>query len=115
MHGIKYGTWTKGAGMALFIDDLRDPPEGGYYDSVARSSDVAIAIMEQNGCPGYISFDHDLGGEDTAMRVVNWMIEKDMDEPGWIPDNFTWDVHSANPIGKANLYSKLLCYMKKRA
>jgi len=101
--------------MALFIDDLRDPPEGGYYDSVARSSDVAIAIMEQNGCPGYISFDHDLGGEDTAMRVVNWMIEKDMDEPGWIPDNFTWDVHSANPIGKANLYSKLLCYMKKRA
>ena len=101
--------------MALFIDDLRDPPEGEYYDSVARSSDAAIAIMEQNGCPSYISFDHDLGGEDTAMRVVNWMIKKDMDEPGWIPDPFNWDVHSANPIGKENINSKLLCYMKRRA
>jgi len=100
--------------MALFIDDLRDPPEGRYYDSVARSSDVAIAIMEQDGCPGFISFDHDLGGEDTAMRVVNWMIEKDMDEPGWIPDPFNWDVHSANPIGKENINGKLLCYMKHR-
>jgi len=100
--------------MALFIDDLRDPPEGRDYDSVARSSDAAIAIMEQDGCPGFISFDHDLGGDDTGMRVVNWMIEKDMDEPGWIPDPFDWNVHSANPIGKENINSKLLCYMKHR-
>jgi len=97
--------------MALFIDDLRDPPEGRYYDSVARSSDAALAMMEQDGCPGFISFDHNLGGDDTAMRVVN----KDMDEPGWIPGNFTWDVHSANPVGKENINSKLRCYMKHRA
>jgi len=58
--------------------------------------------------------DHDLGGDDTAMRVVNWMIEKDMDKPGWIPEPFNWDVHSANPVGKENLNSKLRCYMKQR-
>jgi len=97
----------------MFIDDIRPCPDRFY--GVARSSDEAIAMMEQDGCPGFISFDHDLGGDDTAMRVVNWMIEKDMDEPGWIPGNFTWDVHSANPVGKENINSKLRCYMKHRA
>ncbi len=101
--------------MTMFIDDVRLPPAGIVCDAIARSSDEAIAIMEKDGCPGFISFDHDLGGDDTAMCVVNWMIEKDMDEPGWIPDPFNWNVHSANPIGKENLNSKLLCYMKNRA
>jgi len=32
-----------------------------------------------------------------------------MDEPGWIPDPFNRDVHSANPIGKENINGKLLC------
>jgi|GEM_PF-1577001 len=100
--------------MSMFIDDIRLPPERRRCDHIARSSDAAIAMMEQDGCPGYISFDHDLGGDDTAMRVVNWMIEKDMDEPGWIPDPFDWNVHSANPIGKENINCKLLCYMKHR-
>jgi len=100
--------------MSMFIDDVRSPPGQMKFNHIARSSDAAIAIMEKGGCPSYISFDHDLGGDDTAMRVVNWMIEKDMDEQGWIPDNLTWDVHSANPIGKENINSKLLCYLKHR-
>jgi len=99
----------------MFIDDVRSPPGRVRFDHIARSSDAAIAMMEKDGCPGYISFDHDLGGDDTAMRVVNWMIERDMDEPGWIPEPFNWDVHSANPVGKENINSKLLCYMKHRA
>jgi len=98
--------------MSIFIDDIRPCPD--RFDDVARSSDKAIVMMEQDGCPRFISFDHDLGGDDTAMRVVNWMIEKDMDEPGWIPEPFNWDVHSANPVGKENINSKLLCYMKHR-
>jgi len=98
--------------MSLFIDDIRACPD--RFDHVARSSDEAIAMMERGGCPRFISFDHDLGGDDTAMRVVNWVIEKDMDAPGWIPEPFGWDVHSANPIGKQNINSKLLCYMKHR-
>lgn len=39
-----------------------------------------------------ISFDHDLGGDDTSRRVANWMIE----------NNF-WSeeirLHTANPVG----------------
>jgi len=97
----------------MFIDDIRPCPD--RFDGVARSSDEAIAMMDRDGCPRFISFDHDLGGDDTVMRVVNWIIEKDMDEPGWIPEPFDWDVHSANPVGKENINSKLLCYMKHRA
>jgi len=100
--------------MSMFIDDVRSPPGRIRFDCIARSSDAAIAMMEKDGCPCYIAFDHDLGGDDTTMRVVNWMIEKDNDESGWIPDNFTWDVHSANPIGKENINRKLLCYLKHR-
>jgi len=96
----------------MFIDDIRPCPD--RFDDAVRSSDEAIAMMGRDGCPRFISFDHDLGGDDTAMRVVNWMIEKDMDEPGWIPEPFNWDVHSANPVGKENINSKLLCYMKHR-
>jgi hypothetical protein len=65
-------------------------------------------------CPEFISFDHDLGGEDTAMIVVNWMIEKDLDNPGFIPANFDFIVHSANPIGKQNIQGKLSSYLKQR-
>ena len=64
----------------LFIDDERPLPDRWKSSAAARSSDEAIALMDKRGCPRGISFDHDLGGDDTAMRVVNWMIKKDMDE-----------------------------------
>lgn len=71
-------------------------------------------MMKQGGCPEFITFDHDLGGDDTAMVIVHWMIEKDLDEPEWIPASFRWEVHSANPIGKANINGKLESYLKHR-
>lgn len=75
---------------ALFIDDLREPPND-YYD-VARSSSEAIELLAKNDYE-FISFDHDLGGDDTTRPVVLWIIENDY------PD-FKWNVHSMNPIGK---------------
>jgi len=88
----------------MYVDDIRALPD--RFDELARSLDEAIAMMGRDGCPRVISFDHDLGGDDTAMRVVGWMLEKGMDEPGWIPEGFQWDVHSANPVGKENTNCK---------
>jgi len=98
--------------MRLFLDDLRDPK--GDFDFIARTSNEAIRIMESQDCPDFISFDHDLGGDDTAMRVVKYMVEMDLDEFGWIPDDFSFFVHSANPVGAANIEGYLNAYLRTR-
>lgn len=89
----------------MFIDDERDPV---IHDCViCRSSKEAIEYMKINGCPSFISFDHDLGGDDTAMKVVNWMIEHSLDHPYWFNKDFNYYVHSQNPIGKVAIESKM--------
>ncbi|WP_207002117.1 cyclic-phosphate processing receiver domain-containing protein [Trinickia mobilis] len=98
----------------LFIDDLRETPSPGW--EVARTSAQAIALLERRGCPSEISFDHDLGGEDTSMVVVKRMIEMDLDAGGqFIPEHFTFAVHSANPVGRDNINGLLLAYLRHRA
>jgi len=99
--------------MKIYIDDLREPK--GKFDKVLRSSEEAIEWLTRYGCPCFISFDHDLGGEDTAMIIVKWMVEMDMNMSGdWIPLNFSWNVHSANPVGVANIDGYLKSYMKSK-
>jgi hypothetical protein len=98
----------------LFIDDLREPVSPSWI--VARTSSQAIALLEAQGCPVEISFDHDLGGDDTAMVVVNRLIEMDLDASGqFIPEGFTFSVHSANPVGRDNIVGRLLGYLNYRA
>lgn len=98
----------------LFIDDLRDPASSSW--KVARTSSEAIALLETCGCPYEISFDHDLGGNDTAMVVVKRLIEMDLDTEGkYIPEDFIFSVHSANPVGKENILGLLQAYLKYRA
>lgn len=99
--------------MTMYIDDIREPKKD--YDWIVRSSNVAIDIITRYGCPNFISFDHDLGGEDTAMRVVKWLIEMDLDMSGtFIPYNFEWNVHSANPVGTKNINGYLNAYFKSK-
>ena len=99
--------------MRLYIDDIRNPK--GDFDYIARNSEEAIEFMIRNGCPEFISWDHDLGGDDTSMRVVKWMIEMDLDtDKEFIPETFEFFVHSANPVGKANIEGYLNTYLKTR-
>lgn len=98
----------------LYIDDIRNPKFDGF--EIVRTSAEAISYMEENGCPGFISFDHDLGGDDTAMIVVHWMIETDLDEKGlFIPSSLEFHVHSANPVGARNINGLLGQYLKLRS
>jgi len=99
--------------MRMYLDDIRDPK--GEFDYIVRNSDSAIYIMQVDGCPDFISFDHDLGGDDTAMKVVKWMVERDLDcQWKFIPDGFTFFVHSANICGKDNIESYLNSYLRAR-
>lgn len=97
--------------IRLFLDDLRDPHEDDWL--IARSTEEAKWFCS-GGAPDFISFDHDLGGEDRAVDFVKWLIERDLDQPGFIPLGFRYTIHSANPIGAANMRALLEQYLEFR-
>ena len=80
--------------MKLWIDDIRKPPDDTWI--WAKSSRDAIEYIYCGGV-GYfdlISFDHDLGGNDTSRTVVLFLCN----HPDLWPNKCL--VHSANPVGK---------------
>lgn len=95
---------------ALFIDDERDlerfrgnSPDPDLGWAVARSHGDAVTIMTERGCPAFVSFDHDLGAGPTGHDVAHWIVDKALSTNGWFRDDFSFFVHSANPIGSANI------------
>lgn len=94
--------------LKLSIDDLRECPEG--FD-IVRSSKEAIDYIKTNGVPDIISFDHDLGADDTSMEVVNFIINGVLDGELQIPENFIFFIHSANPVGSENIKRTLLNFI----
>lgn len=97
---------------AIYLDDLRTPKTTDKDWVILRSSAEIIEYVKKNGMPSFISFDHDLGGDDTAMVFIKWVIEYDLDNDGKIiPADFSWFVHSANPVGAGNIEGLLSSYM----
>ena len=107
----------------LYIDDIRNPdPHDNFI--VVRSYDDAIHWMRTNGCPDYISFDHDLGLptrkgdqviEKSGHEVAKWMVEQDLNAKSkFIPEHFQFTVHSANTVGADNIVGLLSSYMRRR-
>lgn len=94
--------------MKLFIDDIRN--KDGW--EIARSSLEAISFIKANGIPSVISFDHDLGGDDTSMVFINEMITLVLDAELKLPSNFSYIVHSANPVGAENIKSKMDSFLR---
>lgn len=93
----------------MFIDDERYPVTNDYV--IVRSSQEAIEYVKKFGFPEYISFDHDLGGDDTSMRFIHWMIDAYLDGEISIPDDFDFYVHSQNPIGADNIRATLFSFI----
>jgi hypothetical protein len=102
--------------LKLFLDDERFPPNDGAFWIIVRDVGEAVTLMEQTGCPGFLSFDHDLGKNvPTGYDLAHWMVERDMDQDGkFIPANFEYYVHSQNPPGAANIKALLDNYLKQR-
>lgn len=72
----------------------------------------AIDYIERNGCPNFISFDNDLMRELEGVDLAKWLVEKDMDDPSFLPKDFNFFVHSQNPIAKEKIYSYLGQYLE---
>ena len=104
----------------LFLDDLRYPSWIGLVDSewvIARSFKEAVELISNNGFPQKMSFDHDLGEENdmrelpTGYDLAHWIVESHLDGDITIPSDFTFTVHSANPVGAANITALLTNYL----
>lgn len=83
----------------LFLDDVRDPPSLDW--TVVRSFDEFVQHIERHGVPELMSLDHDLGEDvPTGMDCAKWLVENRR-----VVHDFR--VHSANPVGRANIMSLL--------
>jgi len=115
----------------LFLDDERMPKDvtwmligdvGGWGADwkIVRSYDEAVAWVTEHGFPDVISFDHDLGlmhyandysDGKTGYDFAKWLVEYDLDTDS-MPSNFTFTVHSKNPVGAKNICSQLNNYIR---
>jgi hypothetical protein len=102
----------------LYLDDLRELPDNSFI--LVRSYEEAINYVKDNGIPSFISFDHDLGIDEdgkllpTGYDFAKYLVEMDMDDIYKFPKNFSFHVHSANPVGKVNIETYLNNYLKRR-
>jgi len=98
----------------LFIDDLafdpdsseRHPPAGFI---AVTSSQQALSLIHFEGFPIFVSFDHDLGGDDKVMNFL-YMLQQEYDLSSIKP--FDYQIHSANPVGRENIKSFMESWKK---
>jgi hypothetical protein len=116
--------------MYLYLDDVRIPTDPNW--NLVKSYDEFVAHIRLNGLENYelISLDHDLGDgamteyfsnvkpnykleydnilEKTGMDCVKWLIDESMRTGIPLPQMY---VHSANPIGSANMMGYINNYL----
>lgn len=110
---------------ALFVDDERFPPDSGHDWIIARDIDAVRAIISRKGMPAFVSFDHDLGDHTASgFEIAKALIASDLDgragDPpstdargitGQLPEDFSYTVHSQNPVGAGNISGLLDPYL----
>jgi hypothetical protein len=101
--------------IKLYLDDIRSPCDDSFV--VVRSVKEAIGFVLENGMPDFISFDHDLGCSNdgqiypSGYDFVKWLVEADMSGAINISDDFSFAVHSQNPVGTKNIEALLNGYL----
>lgn len=86
--------------FSLWVDDIREPPNGWFW---AKNYEEAIQEIF-SGKYEIVSLDHDLGDTDSKTGYdILCEIERQIAKGGvWIklPE---FQIHSANPVGRANM------------
>lgn len=102
----------------LFLDDLRFPENDEFC--IARTVAKAQEMIMRSGMPNFISFDHDLGIDEagellpTGYDFVKWLVEMDMNGMIKIPSDFSFEVHSKNPVGAKNIRLYIRNYLETK-
>lgn len=103
----------------MFVDDIRNP-DWVYVNQdvsdwqVCRTMAEAQDVISDLGWPCWISFDHDLGDNiPTGYDLAKWLVEQDLDS-NLMPQGWSYAVHSANPVGAANIKGLLDSYLSQK-
>ena len=95
--------------MKVWVDDIRRVPYGYEW---AKSVNEAIVLIEEAERSGVtielLDLDHDLGdyyadGGD-AIKLLDWLAERETFYP--------IAIHTANPVGRANMERMITRYWK---
>lgn len=89
---------------------------------IARNYADALVEVLNRGFPCFVSFDHDLGdNQKTGYDVAKELVNNDIisgDQRGRqkykFPADFSYYVHSKNPVGKSNIEGLLDNYFKHK-
>lgn len=104
--------------MTMYLDDIRTPVQ--TFDFVVRSFAEAVEMIEIYGVPIFISFDHDLGVDSNGELLksgydfAKWLVKADIDGMYTLPTDFSFKVHSQNPVGRENIKKLLENYLKMK-
>ena len=100
--------------MRIFLDDERFP-KVEEFDIITRSYESFEYLLRVLGIRkiSYISFDHDLGEGLTGYDCTKLLVQYDIDNNILSPD-FTFNVHSANPVGATNMRKFMENYLCSR-
>lgn len=106
---------------AMFIDDERFPHNVTWMQAdfycvdwvICRTWAEVLYHIHHFGFPDTISFDHDLGknettGYDIAKKLVDMLMDGDYE----LPENFRFFVHSKNPVGAENIQRYIDNYLE---
>lgn len=92
-----------GPGIKVYLDDVRPAPAGWRGCQTAQQ---CIDLLSAERVT-HLSLDHDLGPDEaeTGYAVLRWM-EDAVFLDGYVPPEVI-HVHSANPVGRANMLGAL--------
>lgn len=96
--------------MRIFLDDERSPTTGDWH--AVRDATAFLAAIRLHR-PTIIAFDHDLGSDGAGFALPNGQhcmhlpIDEAMDRPTAFNHFRLAVLHSANPVGRANMRSLL--------
>lgn len=103
----------------LFLDDIRtvdmiyDKSITSEFDVVRNYNDF-VSYIQKNGLPDFISFDNDLGVDETGevaldgYAAAKWLVY----ESGIDLRNLNFKVHSANPVAAVQIEGLLTNYIR---
>lgn len=104
-----------GAFIGLWVDDVRPLPDdlaeaGWCCAPTFHEAILKLELMEFQS----VSLDHDLGSyygnkEMTGYDIVMWLVEREQ-QSKYVPPDIR--IHSANPVGVANMQAMIDRYLK---
>lgn len=99
----------------MFIDDERFPPGDENDWAICRNLFEVQLVIDYEGMPSFISFDHDLGAnQPSGMDITKWLVESELDGKLKFPEGFDFYVHSQNTAGAKNIEGLLRQYLQQR-